>query len=236
MLDLSSNYCAHLRITGDKTQCKTVIDAYFKKFKAVSAVCGYEEKGENHHMHCHIELDATTFEYHTSDKGKTARSAFFKKHHLTGLYNFDKLKKTPLNNILYVIKDLDIVAVRNVEDEQLEELRQMTSEINENKRLDQRHKLYEKFKEHIHNHELLKMDTIGMTEYQLEEHRNIHRISYILKFIHKVYILEWDRDVPLGQLKAYVLYIAEHISREKNPMISYDAQIHNFYENFMNVL
>ncbi len=70
-------------------------------------------------------MDRKSFDYQNTNAGKTARAAFFRKHNLVGLYNFQQMEKTAVENIQYCIKDDDIIYKHNCDDAQIEEIRQM---------------------------------------------------------------------------------------------------------------
>jgi len=211
MFDLSSNHCFHLRISGEKEELLDVVLAFHKKWPMEKFVCGYEQKGTNHHCHLHIQYDASMSMYHQSKAGKSARSAFFDKHEYSGAYNFQKLVKPPINNILYVIKDLDIMAFGNLTEEEIEKYEEMTKAINCSKKMDTREKLLIAFREQYKDIPKMLPNTdpllagLGQTIYNDEYPHKLHQIA---TFIHWHFINTYDKPPPVIHMREYVLWIA----------------------------
>lgn len=239
MLDLSSNYCFHLRITADKQKCKETLEAFIKKWEPVAMISGFElSKSDVSHCHVHLEYTKELYDYHNSDKGKVARGAFFKKNDLVGLYNFQKLNKQPINNILYVIKARHIILQKNITEEEICSLFDKTTQIEESKKLDTRHKILEEFKQHItkFKFEELPDDSIEDTDEQKQKRirlGQVSELSYIALFIHKLYVVKWDKDPPLSNVKSYVLYVAEKIN-QLDLYVKYD--IVGYYQTLMGIM
>lgn len=130
----------HLRITAPHdSSSETIINAFISKFKPLVYIISREISKENvHHWHGHIE-------YKSLPKKQTM-SDFFKKNGLAGKYYHKNLTKDSLNNKLYVTKDLDIF-LHNLTEDELEELLELTEEINEDKKKDPKLKLLDYFRE-----------------------------------------------------------------------------------------
>lgn len=240
MFDLSSNFCFHLRITGDLSACILAVTEFCQKWSPVSAITGFErsEKGVEH-SHTHIEFTKELYEYHDSDKGKTARATFFRKLNLAKLYNFQKLDKDPIFNLKYCIKDDDIIFKKSVDIKQLEEIKKLVLEVKESQKTESRHKLLTAFIKHIkqiiNKFPYLLVDTdeneLSNDKQAIEYIDKVQRLSYIAQFIHKLYINEWDKEPPVGnRMKGYVYYIAEKITT-MNIEISYHHALEIAYNN-----
>lgn len=210
MFNLESKTCFHLRITAPEVVCKEVMMEFHQKFKPKSSIVAFEtSKQEVEHSHAHLEMSQSEYEYHISDKGKTARSAFFKKHNLVGKYNFQKLDSTALQNIQYCIKDDNIILELNVDSEQLQQIKNMVVAIQKNMKMDQRNKLLEAFIEtHKHIPKIVKFTN------SLDEIEDIlnpefpHKLYEIAEWIHWYYINIYDKPPPIIHMREYVLWIA----------------------------
>lgn len=218
MLDLSSNYCAHLRISGEYEELQKVVLEFYNKWKPKALIGGYEEKENNHHCHVHIEFTEEQMKYQETSKGKTARSEFFKKHGFSGKYNYSKVTKTALQNIKYVIKDDEIFIYHNVTEAQIEELKQMVVKVQESMKKDARHKLLEAFNEHV---EKLK------TEEQINKCKLGASLANLAEWIGNYYIDVYDKEPPLSHIKGYTLYIA----RKQQHFQYVELQANSFYSS-----
>jgi len=223
MFDLSSNFCFHLRLTCDKARSKELITLFTAKFKPSKFVICHEisESGIEH-SHSHIEADEAFFTYHISNKGKQARSDFFRKHNMGGLYNFQKLDRAPRQNICYVIKDGDYIAYKGITEAELEELKQWTAEIEKSKKLDTRDKLLVAFnEEHKDIPEFIftpknEVFIDGIQQFPLYEadydkafnQARPHELNEIASWIHWHFIEKWRKPPPTTHMREYVLWIA----------------------------
>lgn len=211
MFNLESKHCFHLRITAKKELCKEILLAFIGKYKALAAVTGFETSKEGvEHSHTHLEMTSAEYEYHISDKGKTARSAFFKKHNLAGLYNFQKLDTTPLQNIQYCIKDDDIIFGLNMDKAQLEEIKKMVVKIQQNMKMEMRNKLLEAFREaHKDIPRMIHKDIGGLDDaIEIINPEYPNKLHEIAEWIHWHYIDVYDKPPPIIHMREYVLWIA----------------------------
>lgn len=197
----------HLRITCNRETSVKMADEFTKKFSPVEYAYSYEEKGDNLHMHGHLCY------YDNEVPKKQTLSDFFKKHNLIGLYYHKELTKEPQNNLLYVMKDLDIIK-HNLALEYYEVLMKSTQRINEDKKKHARHKLLDIIKqEHlsfIEKGPLQGTEPIDLQNYddyyQAAPYRHL---SDITKRIVNIYVQDYDKEPPLSHIRGYVLYIAE---------------------------
>lgn len=238
--DASKN-SKHLRITGTKEHLSKIIDDFVKKFKPVAYIFGYEEKGDNKHVHGFIIYD--------KQPATSTLSDFFKKHVGSGTrgapnYYHKGCETNDLNNALYVMKELDLLK-HNLSDRRFNELKQTTIKINEEKEQNQRHKLLNAFTNFMKDNEikyknytdtLFKLTPLNKEDFQLmstieakqkELISEIQCLSYIAKFIHKAYIEEYDKEPPLNHIKGYCLYIAHNY---KSTQFTYQYAIERYYE------
>lgn len=215
MFDLSSNFCFHLRLTCDKTRSKELITLFTAKFKPSKfVICHETSESGIEHSHTHIEADEAFFTYHISNKGKQARSDFFRKHNMAGLYNFQKLEKTPRQNICYVIKDGDYIAYKGITEDELEELKQWTAEIEKSKKTDTRDKLLEAFREYykdIPTH-IEAEDTLGGNIILIQNDDYPHELYQVAEWIHWHFINIYNKPPPTTHMREYMLWIS---SKEK---------------------
>lgn len=210
MFDLETKQCFHLRLTCERERSMEVIQLFIEKFTPVAVVTAHEfSKTEVAHSHSHIEMSKKEFDYHNTNAGKTARSAFFKKHDMAGLYNFQQLEKKAVENIKYCIKDFDIIYKHNCDDAQLETIRQMVIKIQKNMKMEQRHKLLEAFKED--HKDIPKMIADTSKDRKLTEIPNPlypYKLWQVAQWIHHHYIDVYDKPPPVVHMREYVLYIA----------------------------
>lgn len=204
----------HLRVTMEREEADKLLDKFVEKFKPITYVFSYEEVEDNHHIHGHLEYDSVPKRQTISD--------FFKRHNLSGCYYHKELDKDPINNLLYVLKDLDIID-HNLEDERYNTLIEATKRINEDKKKQARHKLLEIIEADLKPY-LLKEpkqkenETMDQYEEYLEEHFKWSNeapyisLACIAKRIMNIYINDYDKEPPLAHMKGYVLYIATKIA------------------------
>jgi uncharacterized protein (UPF0297 family) len=126
---------------------------------------------------------------------------------------------------------------------------QKTKEIEEDKKLDQRHKLLNAFTKSLESTIKLidgtaaiinkmeycpRTDPAHIKSYEeaksnLRFHLNKITLSYISQFIHNVYINDYDKEPPLNHIRGYTLYIASkyrgHYKIEEN----LQNQVQNYY-------
>lgn len=212
MFNLESKTCFHLRITASSEKSKEVMMIFIAKYKPKSCITGHETSKEGvEHSHTHLEFDDAGYQYHISDKGKTSRSSFFKKLELAGLYNFQKVEKTALQNIQYCIKDDHIIFGLNMNQPQIEEIKKMVVEIQKSMKMEQRNKLLEAFREaHKHISRTI-LKAIGPLDDGFIEVCNPEypsKLHEIAEWIHWHYIDVYDKPPPIIHMREYVLWIA----------------------------
>jgi len=217
--------CYHLRITAKWSEIeKGLIRDFLTKFEPATYVFSEEvSKQDVIHIHGHIEYEDVP--------SKSTLSDLFKRYKLSGLYYHKQLVKDKQNNLLYVCKDLNI-KLHNLEQYELDEIISKTTQINEDKKKETRHKLldlYEKWffeigKQYIE----IKECEITLTkeiEYKLTEFNTyINELDNIAMFINDLYINEWDKEPPLAHLTGYVLYIASKMNNKLNYTNFYDIK------------
>lgn len=197
----------HLRITLSKETASKLIPLFIEKFKPDVYIFAYEEVGENKHIHAHLE-------YKDKEPSKSTLSDWFKKENLSGKYYCKTLDKEPINNKLYVVKDLDILNT-NITEEELEELRQKTADIEEDKAKDIKVKLVERIKKKIQADEM----TISS--------------SGIAEAITDIYVDEWDKlPPPYGLQQQYTVYIMKKLMNDESIVIQERNYLREQYRNF----
>lgn len=214
----------HLRVTVKKEEAPKLTEQLVCLLNPQKYVVGFEKKGDNEHIHCHLEFTEDKTNYHNSAAGKTWRSALFKKLGYAGAYNFQKVEKTDEKNILYVIKELSILK-HNFSDEEFDDYKQKTEIINEDKKKDTRHKLLELIKQKVKDIPpvfLSDLDDIdgdyqqGESAFYKLNPKYPHKLSQIALLIHNIYIDEWDKDPPTVHMRGYVLYISQKLQTINN--------------------
>lgn len=221
--------CRHLRVTIDEKQQSEFVDNFIAKFHSAIKMYVFSSEVSDkgvHHIHGHIEWK--------DDKipKKQSFSDWFKKQKLSGKYYHQQLDKPPINNLLYVTKDLKILSYEANDHEFVEHLKEQTEKINEDKKASSRHKLLQLFKEHL-------IKTLKEREekvYKMEdpmELREILRPWFVVQFIHETYTKLWDKPPHLASMKQTALYIMQKVTDDDKINISYQDTINTFYEKFM---
>jgi len=220
--------CRHLRVTIGRDASNLLINLFISKFDLYQYVFSYEEVGDNHHIHAHLE-------YNTIPK-KTTLSDFFKKQNLTGKYYHKALDKEPINNILYCLKELDII-VHNFPPASYDDFILQTKQINENKSKSSRVKLLDLFKvyitEEVNKATASSLDVVGVDMTSSQQIMELARPGTVVRFIHNVYVDEWDKAPHLSSMKATALYIMQKVTNDPTVPISYENAIQNFYDKFI---
>lgn len=205
----------HLRVTMEREEADKVLDKFVEKFKPITYVFSYEEVEDNHHIHGHLEYDAIPKRQTISD--------FFKRHNLSGCYYHKEIEKEPINNLLYVLKDLDIID-HNLEQERYDTLIETTKRINDDKKKQARHKLLEIIEADLKpffEREPKQSENETMDEYEkyMEAYQEwastcpYLTLSDIADRIMSIYIDDYDKEPPLAHMRGYVLYIAHKIHK-----------------------
>jgi len=195
----------HLRVTITRLDAPALIAKYLDAFLPMLYVFAYEEKGDNHHIHAHLEYN--------ENKGVPAKqtiSDFFKKNNLQGKYYHKSVKKDDNSNLLYVTKDLDILK-HNVAELEMDAILNKTKAINQDKKTHARHKMLERVRasQQLYLDELAQLATVNDNEFpDALPPPPFARLSDIAVFIMNIYIDEYDKEPPLAHMRGYVLYIA----------------------------
>lgn len=218
----------HLRVTCNREVSVKISDEFTKKFSPVEYAYSYEEKGDNLHMHGHLCY------YDSEVPKKQTLSDFFKKHNLIGLYYHKELTKEPQNNLLYVMKDLDIIK-HNLALEYYDVLMKSTKRINEDKKKHARHKLLDIIKQ-----EHLQFIENSPSNDNVEEYLSYYEkapyqhISDITKRIVRVYVEDYDKEPPLAHIRGYVLYISEMMKQYwEHPSCHIKFELNIYYEKLI---
>ena len=205
---------------------KIVIDSMISKFKPNKYVFSYEYKLNNHHIHAHLE-------YPEAPK-KSTISDFFKKNGYCGLYYHKPVVTTEQQNLLYCVKELQIIT-DNLSAQERDKLINETIRINEDKATDQRDKLYNLFMERLFD-DALRTWQIYERYYEKGRDYEAHAprkpypfsLGWVSHWISEVYVKEYKKAPPLCHLNEYVLYIAHKVNA--HPEINYDVfNLENFY-------
>lgn len=207
----------HLRFTVSADKSEKIAKEFVSKFKPSSYIFSNEISEQDvEHTHAHLEYE--------QEPKKQTISDFFKKHKLSGLFYHKELEKDPMKNKLYVCKDLDIIYT-NLSDEELEELEQMTIQINEDKKKDIKVKLIDEVKKllplFIKKVKVYDSETDKQVE---EEQLDIH-LRDIARIITDVYIDKYDKLAPPKSLMAqYCVYVARKLN-------ICEIEVEQYYDN-----
>lgn len=151
--------CYHLRVTIARDDALKLIPQFIDKFKPARYIFSYEEVKQdgkvNKHIHGHLE--------YVQSPSKSTMSDWFKKQNLSGKYYHKTLDKDPINNKLYVFKDLDILN-HNLSEEEQEELNDETDRINTEKNIPMKQQLLN----HIEGANSLEEVAILIVKYHIE--------------------------------------------------------------------
>jgi len=220
----------HMRITSTWDLLKSgLIPDFINKFGPAIYVFSEEvsEKGVIH-IHAHLE-------YTGKPPASSTMSDLFKRYLLSGKYYHKPLNKERKNNLLYVVKDLD-VKLHNLPETEYDSLIEETMLINEDKNKNTRDKLFELYKIWFENNKdefiIKTFNEITLTEeitYPIISYWDctITDLECIALFINDLYVVEWKKEPPLAHLNAYVLYIATLINKHLNYVNFY--KVTNFY-------
>jgi len=172
----------HFRLTIERDEALVFIPLFIQKWQhLVKYLFTYEEKGDNHHIHGHLEWDKYS---------KQTMSDWMKLMKKSGKYYNDDLQKTAKENLLYITKDLDVLAT-NYSDEEVDAIIKATMAINEDKAMDMRHKLFNLVKDNM----------------------SIQTVKDLKKFIYLHYVNVLDKEPPFTHLRGYMAYIALKMDR-----------------------
>lgn len=209
--------CYHLRITAKWADIeKGLIRDFLTKFEPDTYIFSEEVSQQDViHIHGHLE--------YTIVPSKSTLSDLFKRYKLSGLYYHKQLVKDRQNNLLYVCKDLNIKS-HNLEQYYLDEIISKTVEINEDKKKDTRHKLYELYHDWFKknrpkcDYEVSSINDFGdeiiIVEAEVTEYGTfITELETIALFINDLYVNIWDKEPPLAHISGYVLYIATKMNK-----------------------
>jgi hypothetical protein len=208
-----------------KESLKQLFISYMKKYPMKEYIVGYEEVSEhNRHIHAHVV-------YSGESPKKQTISDFMKKAGYSNKYQHKAVETTDERNKLYVVKDLDIL-LHNLSEEQMEELMEKTEVINESKKKQSRDKVLDAFKKHMEQYAALyAKDPFEYTNEEKLWTVEHARLSYIAKFINKLYINEWNKEPPFSRMKALVIYVGEKYSKLPNSLVNYERSIELIYES-----
>lgn len=184
---LNDETAYHLRVTCEREPGKKLMEEYIKKFKPDSYIIGYEEVDENHHIHCHITYQTVP--------SKQSISQWMKTRDYSGKYYHQQVKTTNKQNILYVVKELDLV-LTSWSANSINKLKQLTEEINENKKMNQRHKLLIEYNKYLSTYTAEQFMTTLFT------------LPGLARWIMNYYVKVYDKEPPLAHIKGYTIYIA----------------------------
>lgn len=207
-IDEIQNKGYHLRVTGEKKQLTELVEQYIKQFKPSVYIFAYEEKDKNHHIHGHLEYSKLPKSF------KQALSQWMKSRGYTGKYYHQQIVTTNEQNKLYITKDLDIIK-HNLTEEQMDQLKQATNEINEDKKLSQRHKLTQAFNDYLST-----QDPARVSKMYTE-------LKDIAHWIMRYYLNKYDKEPPLAHIKGYTIYIASKCDIREQ----FSYQINHLFDN-----
>lgn len=196
----------HLRVTCDRETGIKVSNDFIDKFKPLEYAVSYEDKDGNQHIHAHL--------YYDNVPKKQTISDFFKRYENVKGYYHKELKKEPIDNLLYVLKDLDIIR-HNIDQERYQQLISTTKRINADKKKHARHKLLEIIEEEYRqfNEKAPSSDNLEQYLQYYEKAPYVH-LSDISRKIIKIYVEDYDKEPPLAHLRGYVLYIAQKMIKQ----------------------
>lgn len=227
----------HLRVTSTWDLIATgLINDFINKFGPSTYVFSEEisDKGVVH-IHGHLE-------YTGKPPASSTMSDLFKRYLLSGKYYHQPLKKDIKNNLLYVLKDLN-VKLHNLPEIHYNELIGETISINDDKKKNTRDKLFELYRTWYYiNLPKCCWTTKIINDFGdeiEEEHQevceygpHIWSMTTIALFINHLYVHEWKKEPPLAHLNGYVLYIATLMNHEIIQLNtkSHYYDIYSFYD------
>ena len=209
----------HLRVTSTWDSVKSgLITDFINKF-GPSIYVFSEEVSDKGVIHIHGHL-----EYTGKPPASSTMSDLFKRYLLSGKYYHQPLKKDIKNNLLYVLKDLNIKS-HNLSETEYDELITETVAINDDKKKNTRDKLFELYKIWFYiqrpkcEFKVTIITDLG-DELTTDETElcyfgtYLNDVTTIALFINDLYVNEWKKEPPLAHLNGYVLYIATLMNKE----------------------
>lgn len=176
----------HLRITTlSRTHAVEIIRLFLIKFvdKLQKYIFSHEisEQGQSH-VHAHLE--------YKPDKApcRSTLCDFFKAQNLQSKYYNKCIQKTEEANVLYIIKELDIID-HNFPGPEFEQLMELTNTINKNKKLSPKEKLIQAFQDKIYLN-----------------------LNDLASDINNLYIDQYDQIPPIHNTRKYALYVARKLN------------------------
>lgn len=186
----------HCRFSIKKENASQCVNAFIARFKPVSFVFAYENKGHNEG----IELNPHVHSYLKYDKAPTKQqlSEFFKKQPLnkkTAGYYHKKQKETTEKNIIYVIKN-ECILENNFDDKIIKDYILKSKTVDEDKKLSSRDKLLNRWRQ---------QSLICMPSSKFD----------LFEFIDKTYVLEFKKSpLAIGHKVSYSIYILMTVYHE----------------------
>jgi len=186
----------HIRITSiDRIHALKIVNDFITKFmaKLIKYVFSHEISGSGQsHIHGHIQ--------YKSDEviPRSTLCDFFKALGLQGKYYHKIVQKEDELNILYVIKELDILT-HNFSEEEFQTFLELTNTINENKKKNLKEKLIDHF---------LDKPYINLNDIASE--------------ITRLYIDDWNEFPPVHNTRKMTLYVAKKLglcSKQYNDVV-----------------
>lgn len=193
----------HIRITGEREPLLELVKQYTAHYNVFKYIFSYEEVDDNHHIHGHIE--------YAKEPTKQSISQWMKTKGYSGKYYHKKLDKDPKSNILYVVKDLDLIH-HNLSKEHIDFYKNETKKITENKKLEQRHKLLLEYNKYLET---------------VQASKNFWTLPDLARWIMNHYINVYDKEPPLAHLKGYTIYIASKCTEH----FHYRPHLDNLFTN-----
>lgn len=198
----------HLRLTVDRARAITFMPLLVSKFKVSACVCAFEkpeDNPDNEHIHAHLEIE---------NYKKSTMSDFMKKHGFSGKYYCKLLQKTKHDNLVYVLKNGDIIYSLGINQEDIDNALNDTERINDEKKKPMKEQLLDEWNKRYQQETYLKGKYVRLpsTKYEL------------LIFIDN-YHVERDYLPPTLTLKTqYAIYLLTKINKQKSQTPYYNEE------------
>lgn len=188
---MSNKY--HLRVSVDRATGKKLAKDFVSKFDVVKYCFAYEEKGENVHIHGHLEYKEVpskqNISYYMKQWNPDKKQSF---------YYHKALEKDEVHNMTYVTKDNDILRT-NYTQEELEYFKEENMRINDEKSKPMKEQLVEYCKDKV-------LDSMMLGEvYEMIVDYHVQR----------------DYLPQMSLMPNYVIYVCKKLGRCKKQITDY---------------
>lgn len=203
-----------MRITISRDEALKFVPVLVNKFGVSAYIYAFEKPEDNptnEHIHCHLEMD---------NYKKSTMSDFMKKHNLTGKYNCQLVRKTKMDNLIYILKNGDILGQQNMNADEVEEALNTTARINDEKKIPMKEQLLNEWNKQN-----------SQRSYMGGIYVSFPQTKYELIMFIDAYHIERDYLPPTNTLKnQYAIYLLTKINNNKKQTKYYnETDKSNFY-------